>query len=73
MTDETEANAKDEKAENHNGRSDVSTGNKPAIEELPNSLKETLNDKQSIIRQKESPLYKKGRASRTAMTSLMIT
>lgn len=73
MTDETEANTKEEKAEDHNGRSDVSTGNVPAIEKFPNSLKDTLNDKQSIIRQRRSPLYTNGSASRTAMTSLMIT
>lgn len=73
MTDETETNTKEKKAEDHNGRSNVGTGNIPAIEELPNSLKETLDDKQSIIRQRQSPLYTNGRASRTAMTSLMIT
>ena len=56
MTDETETNAKEQKAKNHNSRSNVSTGNIPTIEELPNSLKETLNDKQSIIRQRKSPL-----------------
>lgn len=73
MTDETEADTEEQKAEDHNGRSDISTGNIPAIEELPNSLEETLNDKQSIIRQKKSPLYTNGSASRTAITSLMIT
>lgn len=73
MTDETETNTKEEKAENHNGRSDVSTGDIPAIEELPNSLEKTLNNKQSVICHRESPLYTNGRASRTAMTSLMIT
>lgn len=73
MTDEAEADTKEEKTENHNGRSDVSTGNIPTIEELPNSLKETLNDKKSIIGQNKSPLYKNGSASRTAITSLMIT
>lgn len=44
MTDETETDAKEEKAEDHNGRSDVSTGNIPTIEKLPNSMKKTLND-----------------------------
>lgn len=73
MTDETEADTKEQKAEDHNGRGDVGTGNIPTIKEFPNSLEETLNDKQSIIRQRRSPLYTKGRASRTAMTSLMIT
>lgn len=51
MTDETEANTEEKKAENHNGRSDVSTGDIPAIEKLPDSLEKTLNDKKSIIRQ----------------------
>lgn len=73
MTDETEANTKKQKAKDHDGRSDVSSGNVPAIEEFPNSLEETLNDKQSVIRQGKSPLYTNGRASRTAMTSLMMT
>lgn len=73
MTDETETDTEEQKAKNHDSRSDVSTGNVPAIEELPNSLKETLNDKQSIIRHRESPLYTNGRASRTAITSLMMT
>ncbi len=73
MTDETEANTKEQETEDHNGRSNISTGDIPAIEKLPNSLEETLNDKQSIIRQKRSPLYTNGNASRTAMTSLMIT
>lgn len=45
MTDEAEADTKEEKTEDHNGRSDVSTRNVPAIKELPNSLEETLNDK----------------------------
>lgn len=45
MTDETEANTKEEKAEDHNSRSDVSTGDIPTIEELPDSMKKTLNDK----------------------------
>ena len=45
MTDEAEANTKEEKAEDHNGRSDVSTGNVPTIEEFPDSLEKTLNDK----------------------------
>lgn len=56
MTDETETNTKEEKTEDHNGRSDISTRDIPTIEEFPNSLKETLNDKQSIIRQRKSPL-----------------
>lgn len=73
MTDETETNTKEEKAENHNGRSDVSPGNVPTIKKLPNSLEETLNDKQSVICHRESPLYTNGSASRTAMTSLMMT
>lgn len=51
MADETEANTKEEKAEDHNGRSDVSTRNIPAIKELPDSLKETLNNEESIISQ----------------------
>ena len=73
MTEEAEADTKEEKTEDHNGRSDVSTGNVPTIEELPDSLKETLNDKKSIIRQNKSPLYTNGSASRTAITSLIIT
>lgn len=73
MTDEAETDTEKQKAENHNGRSDVSTRDVPTIEELPDSLKETLNDKKSIIGQNKSPLYTNGRASRTAMTSLMIT
>lgn len=73
MTDETKANTKKEKAEDHNSRSNIGTGNIPTIEEIPNGMKETLNDKQSIIRQRRSPLYTNGRASRTAITSLMIT
>ena len=73
MTDEAEADTKEEKTEDHNGRSDVSTWDIPTIEKLPDSLKETLNDKKSIISQNQSPLYTNGRASRTAMTSLMIT
>ena len=56
MTDETETNAKEEKTKDHDRRSNVSTRNIPAIEEFPNSLEETLNDKQSIIRQRRSPL-----------------
>ena len=56
MTNETETNTKEQKTKDHNGRSDVSTGDIPAIKELPDGLKETLNDKQSIIRQRESPL-----------------
>ncbi len=73
MTDETEANAKEQKAEDHNSRSDISAGNIPTIEKVPNSLKETLNDKESIICQRQSPLYTNGSASRTAITNLMIT
>lgn len=73
MTNETEANTKKKKAKDHNGRSDISTWNIPTIEELPDSLEETLNDKKSIIRQNKSPLYTNGRASRTAITSLMMT
>lgn len=73
MTDETEANTKKQKAEDHNSGSDISTGNIPTIEELPDSLEETLNDKKSIIGQRRSPLYTNGNASRTAITSLMIT
>lgn len=73
MTNETEADTKEEKTEDHNGRSDVSARDVPTIKELPDSLKKTLNDKESIIRQNKSPLYTNGSASRTAMTSLMIT
>lgn len=73
MTDEAKANTKKQKTKDHDGRSDVSTGNIPAIEKFPNSLEETLNDKQGIIRQRQSPLYTNGSASRTAMTSLMMT
>lgn len=51
MTDETKTNTKKQKAKNHNSRSDVSTGDIPAIEEFPNSLKETLDNKKSIIGQ----------------------
>ena len=51
MTDETETNTKEEKTKDHDSRSDVGTGNVPTIEELPDSLKETLHNKQSIIRQ----------------------
>lgn len=73
MTGEAEADTKEQKTEDHNSRSDISTGDIPTIEELPDSLKKTLNDKKSIICQKRSPLYTNGRASRTAMTNLMIT
>lgn len=73
MTDETETNTKEEKAEDHNGRSDVSTGDIPTIKKLPDSLEETLDNKQSIIGQRRSPLYTNGNASRTAITNLMIT
>lgn len=52
MTDKAETDTKEEKTEDHNGRSNISTGNIPAIEELPDRLKETLNNKESIIRQK---------------------
>lgn len=45
MTDETETNTEEQKAEDHNGRSDIGTRNIPAIKELPNSLKKTLNNK----------------------------
>ena len=73
MTDETETNTEEEKPKDHNGRSDIGTGNIPTIEKLPDSLKETIENKQSVIRQGKSPLYTNGRASRTAMTNLMIT
>ena len=73
MTNEAKADTKEEKTEDHNGRSDVSTGDVPTIEELPDSLKETLNDKKSIIGQNKSPLYTNGSASRTAITNLMMT
>lgn len=52
MTNKTETDTKEEKTEDHNGRSDISTWNIPTIEELPDSLKKTLNNKESIIRQK---------------------
>ena len=45
MTDETETDTKEEKAENHNGRSNISAGDIPTVKEFPNSLKKTLNDK----------------------------
>lgn len=51
MTDKTEANTEKQKAEDHNGRGNVSTGNVPAIEELPDSLEKTLDNKKSIIGQ----------------------
>ena len=73
MTNEAEADTKEQKAKDHDGRSDIGAGNVPAIKEFPNSTEETFNDKQSIIGQRSSPLYTNGRASRTAMTSLMIT
>lgn len=73
MTDETEADTEEQKAEDHDSRGNVSTGNVPAIKECPNSLEKALNDKQSVIRQRKSPLYTKGSAPRTAMTSLKIT
>ena len=56
MTDETETNTKEEKTKDHDSRSDVGTGNVPTIEKLPDSLKETLDNEQSIIRQRRSPL-----------------
>ena len=49
MTDEAEADTKEQKAKDHDGRSNISTGDIPAIEKLPDSLKETLNDEESII------------------------
>lgn len=73
MTNETETNAEKEKAEDHNSRSNVSTGDIPAVKEIPNRLKKAVDNKQSVIRQRQSPLYTNGSASRTAMTSLMIT
>ena len=73
MPDKAEADTKEEKTEDHDGRSDISTGNIPAIEELPDSLEKTLDNKQSIICHRESPLYTNGRASRTAITNLMMT
>ena len=73
MTNETETNAEKEKAEDHNSRSNVSTGDIPAIKEIPNGLKKAVDNKQSIIGHRESPLYTNGSASRTAITSLMIT
>lgn len=73
MTDETEANTKEKKTKDHNGRSDVGTGDIPTIEELPDSLKKTLDNKKSIIGQNKSPLYTNGSASRTAITSLIMT
>lgn len=51
MTDETETNTKEQKSEDHNGRSNVGTGDIPTIEELPDSLKKTLDNKKSIISQ----------------------
>ena len=51
MTDKAEADTKEEKTEDHNGRSDVSTGDVPGIEKLPDSLKKTLNNEKSIIGQ----------------------
>lgn len=56
MTDEAEADTKEEKTKDHNGRSYIGTGDIPAIEKLPDSLKETLNNKKSIIGQNKSPL-----------------
>ena len=56
MTNETETDTKEEKTEDHNGWSDVSTGNIPTIKELPDSLKKTLDNKQSVICHRESPL-----------------
>lgn len=51
MTDEAEADTKEEKTKDHNGRSDISTGDIPTIKKLPNSLENTLNNKKSIIGQ----------------------
>ena len=51
MTNETEADTKEEKAEDHDSRSDVSTRDIPAIEELPDSMKKALDNKKSIIGQ----------------------
>lgn len=45
MTDETETNTKEQKAEDHDSRSNVSTGNIPTIKEFPDSLEKTLNNK----------------------------
>lgn len=73
MTNEAEADTKEEKTEDHDSRSDISPGDIPAIEKLPNSLKKTLDNEKSIIGQNKSPLYTKGSASRTAITNLMIT
>jgi len=53
MTDETETNTEEQKAEDHDSRCNVGTRNIPTIEELPNSLEETLNDKQSVICHRE--------------------
>lgn len=53
MTDETEADTEEQKTKHHDGRSNVSAGNVPTIEEFPNSTEETLNDKQSIISQRK--------------------
>lgn len=44
MTNETETNAKEQKAEDHNGRSDIGTGNIPAIKEIPNRLKKAVDN-----------------------------
>lgn len=73
MTNKTKTNTKKQKAENHNGRGNIGTRNKPTIEEFPDSMKETLNNEESIIGQNKSPLYTNGRASRTAITNLMMT
>lgn len=56
MTDEAETDSEEQKAENHNSRSNIGTGDIPTIKEFPNGLKKTLNDKQSIISQEQSPL-----------------
>ena len=73
MTDETETDTEEQKAEDHNSRGNIGAGDIPAIKELPNSFEKTLNNKQSVICHRESPLYTNGSASRTAMTNLIIT
>ena len=45
MTDETETDTEEQKAEDHNSRSNIGAGNIPAIEELPNSTEKTLDNK----------------------------
>lgn len=51
MTNETETNTDKQEAENHDSRGNVSAWNIPTIEEIPNSLKKTLNNKKGIIGQ----------------------